>query len=365
MQTKDTASLLDNLIIAAPCQVPWTSMQGTDRVRDCSQCSRQVYNISDMSRREAEAFLAQHGTSHCTTFYRRADGTIMTDDCPVGLRKLRDRYRALVRIAGGIIAFVVALPAAIAQSRSDSSSPLGSTTHQAQTAQSRGTVRFSTAGMPSVLGKVAGGKKQPAQDAGLRTVGDIMFFPPVDSKTQTAQPVQMLGRMPRRTITLIDDKPIVQEIVYTRGKNGLPDDDAVFGSGLIRLRAEKTAGPDSRAYQQYLQAIENEDKGRQLVAATYYKDALRTMTQSALDNLNDNQSAYDPRLKQAIEEHLHRLQSLLGSPYYTSTPSDDASATPGTAGPTEQPNITNTVGSKTIVPDDAAPSDTSDTSDEN
>jgi hypothetical protein len=157
----------------------------------------------------------------------------------------------------------------------------------------------------------------------------------------------------------------VQEIVYTRGKNGLPDDDAVFGSGLIRLRAEKTAGPDSRAYQQYLQAIENEDKGRQLVAATYYKDALRTMTQSALDNLNDNQSAYDPRLKQAIEEHLHRLQSLLGSPYYTSTPSDDASATPGTAGPTEQPNITNTVGSKTIVPDDAAPSDTSDTSDEN
>jgi hypothetical protein len=84
------------------------------------------------------------------------------------------------------------------------------------------------------------------------------------------------------------------------------------------------------------------------------------MAQSALDNLNDNQSAYDPRLKQAIEEHLHRLQSLLGSPYCTSTPSSDASAVPSSTDQIEQPTITNTVDSKTTDPDDATPSDTFD-----
>jgi hypothetical protein len=330
MQTKDSASLLDNLIIAAPCQVPWASMEGSDRVRDCSQCSRQVYNISDMSRREAEAFLAEHTDSHCATFYRRADGTIITDDCPVGLRKLRDRYRALVRIAGSIIAFVVAVPAAMAQSRSNSRSTV-LTPNQAHTAQSR----------------------QPAQDVGLRTVGDLVIMPPVVNNTQ---PLQILGRRPRNVII----EPAVQQAVYTQGKNGLPDDDAVFGSGIIHLRAERAVGPDSRAYRQYLLAIENEDKGKQLVATTYYKDALRTMAQSALDNLNDNQSAYDPRLKQAIEEHLHRLQSLLGSPYCTSTPSSDASAVPSSTDQIEQPTITNTVDSKTTDPDDATPSDTFD-----
>lgn len=326
-------------------------------MRDCSQCSRQVYNISDMSRHEAEAFLAQHGTSHCATFYRRADGTIMTDDCPVGLRKLRDRYRALAKIAGSIIAFVVALPAAIAQSRSNSSLTVWSP-NQAPTTQSGAAVTFPTAGVPRPLHKVAASDKRPAQDMGLRTVGDVMFIPPVSGQTQPAQPVQLLGRLPRNP--LIDREYPVQQAAYTRGKNGLPDDDAVFGSGIIHLRAERAVGPDSRAYRQYLLAIENEDKGKQLVATTYYKDALRTMTQSALDNLNDNQSAYDPRLKQAIEEHLHRLQSLLGSPYCTTTPSSEASATPVDAGQTAQPNMPNTVDSKTSDSDNAIPTDTSD-----
>lgn len=51
-----------------------------------------------MTKNEAEAFLRQKGASVCLRFYRRSDGTIMTDDCPVGLRRLRDRYRKLARL---------------------------------------------------------------------------------------------------------------------------------------------------------------------------------------------------------------------------------------------------------------------------
>lgn len=69
-----------------------------ERARFCSACSKNVYNISDMTKNEAEAFLRQKGASVCLRFYRRSDGTIMTDDCPVGLRRLRDRYRKLARL---------------------------------------------------------------------------------------------------------------------------------------------------------------------------------------------------------------------------------------------------------------------------
>jgi hypothetical protein len=275
MQTNYSTPLLDNLIIAAPCQVPWSSMAGTDRARDCSHCSRKVYNLSDMNRSEAEAFLAENGTSHCATFYRRADGTIMTDDCPAGLRKLRDRYRAMVRIACSLVAFFLALPGALAQNRSDSRT----TTTKQTTKESQlvaGYIRVLSTPLTETL-----------------KVNDERHF-------------QTLG-MPAWTVKRAD-----RPLVVLPGKNGLPDDGATLGSGTIHLRAEKGIGPDSRAYHQYLQAISNEDSGKHLVAVAGYKDALRTMTESALNNLNENQAAYDPHLKQAIEEHLLRLQNVLG-----------------------------------------------------
>src|SRR5450432_1276774 len=39
---------LDRVSIAAPCSADWDSMPGTDRVRHCSQCNKNVYNLSAM-----------------------------------------------------------------------------------------------------------------------------------------------------------------------------------------------------------------------------------------------------------------------------------------------------------------------------
>jgi hypothetical protein len=93
---------LDELRVAAPCNVPWDAMKGDDRARDCAKCEKTVYNISSMTRAEAEDFLAARGATACVRFFRRTDGTIMTSDCPVGVK----RRRRKLAIAAGALAGV-------------------------------------------------------------------------------------------------------------------------------------------------------------------------------------------------------------------------------------------------------------------
>jgi hypothetical protein len=72
-------------------------MTGNDSVRFCSQCSLNVYNITNMTDKEAEAVFAKgaNGDRLCARLYRRPDGTIMTDNCPRALRKIRNASRWL------------------------------------------------------------------------------------------------------------------------------------------------------------------------------------------------------------------------------------------------------------------------------
>lgn len=112
---QEACNLLDNLVIASPCSIAWDAMTGDNRKRLCGGCSRYVHNISDMTRDEAETFLQENGTSRCMIFYRRFDGTIMTDDCPVGLRKIRDACRVTCRVAASFLVMLLSIPGAIAQ----------------------------------------------------------------------------------------------------------------------------------------------------------------------------------------------------------------------------------------------------------
>src|SRR5262245_46711865 len=78
---------LANLRIASPCKERWNDMIGDDRVRVCNGCERPVFDLSEMTRAEAEAVLATRGVTPCVRFYRRADGTVMTADCGQGERR--------------------------------------------------------------------------------------------------------------------------------------------------------------------------------------------------------------------------------------------------------------------------------------
>ncbi len=105
---------LDNVSVAAPCHAKWSDMSGDDRARFCKLCSKHVYNLSGMSRTDAAALIKEKEGNLCIRFYRRADGTIISDNCPVGLRAARDRLRwigagvaALFALAGSCAAAVL------------------------------------------------------------------------------------------------------------------------------------------------------------------------------------------------------------------------------------------------------------------
>jgi hypothetical protein len=80
-------------------------MVGDDRVRFCQECRLHVYNLSAMRRQEAEALVANREGRVCFRLYRRADGTVLTQDCPVGLRAAR---RKLAFVLGGLAAALFA-----------------------------------------------------------------------------------------------------------------------------------------------------------------------------------------------------------------------------------------------------------------
>lgn len=101
---------LNHFRIAAPCNADWDQMLGNDRVRFCGQCNLNVYNLSELSRREAEAFVSSREGRVCARFYRRADGSILTKNCPVGLKAIRQRLSGLAKAAcTAVVTFLAGL----------------------------------------------------------------------------------------------------------------------------------------------------------------------------------------------------------------------------------------------------------------
>ena len=83
---------IENLQVASPCSVPWSGMTGCDTVRSCAQCQKNVYNLSLLTRAEASDLILEKEGRLCIRFYKRFDGTVLTADCPKGLRAIRTSY---------------------------------------------------------------------------------------------------------------------------------------------------------------------------------------------------------------------------------------------------------------------------------
>ena len=88
----DAISSLNVINVASPCPADWGEMAGDDRKRFCSQCNLHVYNLSDMSETEALKLVNGADGRLCVRFFRREDGTMLTRDCPVGLRAVRVKF---------------------------------------------------------------------------------------------------------------------------------------------------------------------------------------------------------------------------------------------------------------------------------
>ncbi len=112
-------SPLDYLFLSYSCPVEWSTMEGDELERLCRQCDKKVYNISSLSKKEAEALLQKNESNGtCYNFYLRPDGTIKVDNCPKILRPMRKKLKWFAQACSFLIASIFTVSYAKAQPRS-------------------------------------------------------------------------------------------------------------------------------------------------------------------------------------------------------------------------------------------------------
>jgi hypothetical protein len=99
---------LDGIEIASPCSADWNEMEGNERVRFCQDCQKRVFNLSAMTKAEAET-LIQQVEGLCVRLYRRTDGTVISEDCPIGLRRTKQVTHAMLSFLYAGVAMVIAI----------------------------------------------------------------------------------------------------------------------------------------------------------------------------------------------------------------------------------------------------------------
>jgi len=94
-KAKAKLPVLPNIRVASPCTADWNAMTPADadseRVRHCGDCKKNVYNLSQMTRDEAEALILAKEGRLCVRYYQRKDGTILLKDCTIGVSNGRKR----------------------------------------------------------------------------------------------------------------------------------------------------------------------------------------------------------------------------------------------------------------------------------
>ncbi|MFY9224005.1 MAG: energy transducer TonB [Blastocatellia bacterium] len=101
---------LENISVSAPCKADWNKMLGDDQVRFCQECKLNVYNLSGMSGEQAEDVVRAKEGNLCVRFYRRSDGTVLTQNCPVGIKAIKQKVaRTATAIISATIAFFTGL----------------------------------------------------------------------------------------------------------------------------------------------------------------------------------------------------------------------------------------------------------------
>ncbi|HEY9759288.1 MAG TPA: hypothetical protein V6C97_29285 [Oculatellaceae cyanobacterium] len=92
--------------IAAPCEAEWKDMQGTDRFRTCERCKCTVYDVKRMSLEDAKSLMFTREGKTPETFYKRTDGTFLTQNCPIGLRNRKIMQQVWIGAILAVLAVV-------------------------------------------------------------------------------------------------------------------------------------------------------------------------------------------------------------------------------------------------------------------
>lgn len=165
---------VDEIRVASPCHARWNDMAGDERARFCGQCSKHVFNLSAMTRVQIETLVREKEGKFCGRFYRRADGTMLTADCPSRLRRVRER---VAKICGALCALVLSV---VGCSSRQTTSNHGEKTGQAlMGAVAMPPVVCATNKTPEIMGKIAMPNPVPVlQNTNSRVLmGEIQFVP--------------------------------------------------------------------------------------------------------------------------------------------------------------------------------------------
>src|SRR2546423_8230289 len=157
---------LDGVRVAAPCPADWERMVGDECMRYCGQCNLHVYNLSGMTRAEAESLIMNAEGRLCVRFYRRADGTVLTRNCPVGLRALK---RRVSRTAGAMLSAVLGFLAGVGLD-------LGFATRATPTTHTMGTVAMPAPRSDNAMVPVIQEDLTPRVVQGQAEVGGIVLL---------------------------------------------------------------------------------------------------------------------------------------------------------------------------------------------
>lgn len=126
-------SKLDSIQIPKPCSVEWEQMIGDNEIRFCNECNKSVYNLSAMTRRQAEAIIEVSRGKLCARIARQEDGTtIVAEDFILPAAKLHHIKRASPIASAVISAMMAVSPVMAAQSSALTKQPASVLTQHGQ-----------------------------------------------------------------------------------------------------------------------------------------------------------------------------------------------------------------------------------------
>jgi hypothetical protein len=97
MHPRSLLRQLTRTALEKPCDSPWETMVGDDKVRHCAACDREVYSISEMTELEAELRLLNAADAvPCIRYARDLEGGVIHRPPPAHRRFASGSARALV-----------------------------------------------------------------------------------------------------------------------------------------------------------------------------------------------------------------------------------------------------------------------------
>lgn len=279
-------AILDEVVIAAPCPISWDNMNGDDRVRHCSGCNKNVYNIADMTDAEANAFFEKNGSTECIRIFRRSDGKMMTDNCPKGLRLVRNRIMTGIKLGAGIAAAIFAFIPGKANAQQDN--PQSPEQSKPQHQELRGDVYIPPSGTVETKGNVAmpNVRKNPKIMLGGECTSD-------GTRGAKENTHAVMGKIaPNRFIDTNSNPkpkpmppapilvaPPAQQPAQKKGASvqfAAPNakEQAGAAAPLNKESKKEKTKADSRAYDIFKLAQDNEAKGNHFLALLQYQEAV-------------------------------------------------------------------------------------------